>query len=435
MKKWQLSTLGDVTIWSSGGTPSKSKSNYWNGDIPWISASSMKSVFLTDSNLKITPIGLKNGSRIADEDSVLILVRGSELHKRIPVGIAKRKLAFNQDVKSLKPQNGITSQFLLYWLLANEGMILSRVEYTGIGAGKLDTQVMQNLPVLLPPLPEQRAIAHILGTLDDKIELNRQMNHTLEEMARALFKSWFVDFDPVRAKAEGRAPLGMDADTAALFPDSFEDSELGEIPKGWGVNAVYDFAEYINGSSFASNHFSSQGIGFPIIKIGELKHGITNQTKFTDKEMSHKIKIKSGDILFSWSGSPDTSIDTFLWSNEDGWLNQHIFKINPNGNRKAFVYFMLKHLNPIFIETARDKQTTGLGHVTIQDLKRLKFISPPPVISDNSDGILFVFFQKIHQNKIQIQTLTNLRDTLLPKLISGEVRVKDAEAFLQERGL
>jgi type I restriction enzyme S subunit len=122
-------------------------------------------------------------------------------------------------------------------------------------------------------IAEQRAIAHILGTLDDKIELNRKMNETLEEMARALFKSWFVDFDPVRAKAEGREPC-LPKPLADLFPDSFEDSELGEIPKGWEACSLYETAEFINGAAFKSEDFCDPSQGLPIVKIAELKDGI-----------------------------------------------------------------------------------------------------------------------------------------------------------------
>ena len=197
-------------------------------------------------------------------------------------------------------------------------------------------------------ISEQRAIAHILGTLDDKIELNRRMNETLEAMARAIFKSWFVDFDPVRAKAEGRDP-GLPKHIADLFPDRFEDSELGEIPAGWEVRSLYDCAEYINGSAFRNEYFSLDRSGLPVIKIAELKDGVTEQTKFTEATLDTKYRITSGDILFSWSGSPDTSIDTFVWVGTDGWLNQHIFKISfKRPEDKYFVYYLLRHFKPEF---------------------------------------------------------------------------------------
>lgn len=207
--EWREATLGSVTEWLSGGTPRKNEPQYWNGDIPWISAASMTTTRLYDSDSKITVYGLKHGSRMAEAGSVLLLVRGSALHKRIPIGIARRSVAFNQDVKALRARDGLLPEFLLYWLLANERVLLEKVEHTGIGAGKLDIEVLKNLRVRLPPLSEQRAIAHVLGTLDDKIELNRKMSETLEVMARAIFKAWFVDFEPVRAKMEGRWKRGQ----------------------------------------------------------------------------------------------------------------------------------------------------------------------------------------------------------------------------------
>src|SRR5450756_2098486 len=168
---WRSARLGDVTSWTSGGTPSKNQPEFWSGDIPWISASSMRSTRLCDSVLKITESGLNNGSRLAAVDSILLLVRGSELHNRIPVGIATCPVAFNQDVKALQTREGLLPEFLLYWLLGNEKLLLSKVEETGIGAGKLDTDVLKRISMHLPCLAEQRSIVHILGALDDRIEL------------------------------------------------------------------------------------------------------------------------------------------------------------------------------------------------------------------------------------------------------------------------
>ena len=131
------------------------------------------------------------------------------------------------------------------------------------------------LPV--PPFPEQQAIACILGALDDKIELNRRKNRTLEAMARAIFQSWFMDFDPVRAKAAGRAPAGLSPDLAAFFPDSFEDSTLGSIPKGWVARPLYEVATFINGAAFRSEDFCDPEEGLPVVKIAELKDGISGK--------------------------------------------------------------------------------------------------------------------------------------------------------------
>ena len=254
----------------------------------------------------------------------------------------------------------------------------------------------RRLQIVLPPLPVQKAIAAVLGALDDKVELNRRMNVTQESLAQTLFKHWCVD------------------------------AATDQLPKGWTTRALYDCADYINGAAFRNEHFSAERQGFPVIKIAELKDGITAQTKFCKIDREPKYRIDSGDILFSWSGSPDTSIDTFIWTEGVGWLNQHIFKIQfKRPIEKFFVYYLLRHFKPVFIEIARDKQTTGLGHVTGQDLKRLKTFFPPDEILEKFNQVVEPLFKKVYFNLHESRTLATLRDTLLPKLLSGELSVKN----------
>jgi type I restriction enzyme S subunit len=211
-------------------------------------------------------------------------------------------------------------RFLGYFLNSPACLGVVQGLTTGTTRLRIRRADIQRLQVPLPEPNEQRAIAHILGTLDDKIELNRRMDETLESMARALFKSWFVDFDPVRAKAEGRDP-GLPQSLAGLFPDSFEDSELGELPARWSAMPLYDIATYINGAAYSAFQPNDERRGLPIIKIAELKAGVTAQTKFSDVQMPEKYRIAKGDILFSWSGNPDTSIDTFVWSDGAGSIS------------------------------------------------------------------------------------------------------------------
>ncbi len=272
----------------------------------------------------------------------------------------------------------------------------------------------------------------ILGTLDDKIELNRRMNETLEAMARALFKSWFVDFDPVRAKAEGRRPSGMDAETAKLFPSKFEKSDVGEVPKGWTALPLYDIATYINRAAYTAFQPNDARRGLPIIKIAELKAGVTPQTKFSDVSMPEKYRIARGDILFSWSGNPDTCIDTFVWAHGPGWLNQHIFLVVPHReHERAFVLATLKYLKPVFAEIARNKQSTGLGHVTAEDMKRLLVTKPPDRLVRVWSAIASPLLGRAFQNEIEIHSLSTVRDTILPKLLAGEIELVAAEHFTE----
>jgi len=291
----------------------------------------------------------------------------------------------------------------------------------------------RRLLVRFPVIAQQRATGKLLGDLDDRINLLRGTNATLQAIARALFKSWFVNFDPVRAKSEGRAPEGMDEATAALFPDSFDESALGLMPKGWAFTPLYHLAAYINGAAYKAFDPNDERRGLPIIKIAELKSGLTSQTAYSDVGMSAKYRIETGDILFSWSGNPDTSIDTFVWIHEPAWLNQHIFRVIPNAtDERSFVLELLRYFRPVFAELARNKQTTGLGHVTVADLKRLHIAKPNFDVLKQFDSLVGPIHQRVFANEQQAQTLATLRDTLLPRLISGQLRLPEAEALLED---
>ncbi|MEZ8215830.1 restriction endonuclease subunit S [Vibrio sp. 1F148] len=268
----------------------------------------------------------------------------------------------------------------------------------------------------------QREIGNSLSRLESKVTLNTQTNQTLEQMAQAIFKSWFVDFDPVKAKMNGEQPEGMDAATASLFPEKVVESELGLIPEGWEETPLYDIAEYINGAAYKKFEPNGEGLGLPIVKIAELKAGVTSKTGFSTVDMPQKYKLDDTDILFSWSGNPDTSIDTFVWALGEAWLNQHIFKVVPKSDlSRDYVLCLLKYMRPVFAEIARDKQTTGLGHVTVKDLKRLTVAVPSEELlikfNEKVSAIIAHNFSLVKEN----QTLEKLRDTLLPKLLSGEI--------------
>jgi type I restriction enzyme, S subunit len=367
-------------------------------------------ILIAMTDMKNNVAILANTARIKDEDRFVLNQR---------VGCLRVK-----DKKLLDPT------FLYFYTNGKPHVEYLRSRANSGVQVNLSTSSIKEAEILIPPLTEQKAIASVLGALDDKIENNRQMNETLEEMARAIFKSWFVDFDPVHAKAAGNAPVHIDAETAELFPSSFGDDGL---PEGWDEEALYNIATFINGAAYKNMHFCDQKDGLPVIKIIELKNGISAQTKFTNTDLGEKYKVTAGEIFFAWSGSPQTSINTFIWPYGDGWLNQHIFAIKENGfGNLAYIYFQMKVLNPKFIEIARDKQTTGLGHVTVRDMKEMLVISAPKKIKKQFEQIAAPLFEKIKLNLSESQTLTDLRDTLLPKLMSGEIRVADAEREMEK---
>ena len=276
----------------------------------------------------------------------------------------------------------------------------------------------------LPPLAEQKAIAAVLGALDDKIELNRRMNATLEAMARALFQSWFVDFDPVRAKLDGRKPIGLDETTAALFPDSFQESSLGHTPKGWEVRSLDKTAHYLNGLAL-QKYPPGDGLTLPVIKIAQLRKGDSVGADRCNTELPVNYIVQDGDVLFSWSGS----LEVELWCGGPGALNQHLFKVTSPEFPKWFYYlWTLCHLDE-FRLIAAGKATT-MGHIQRGHLTAAKVLIPPRPLLDAMTRTMSPLIDQLIANRIQARTLATLRDTLLPKLLSGELAIQQPETEL-----
>ncbi len=193
--EWEEKALGEITTWSSGGTPLKDNPEYWGGDIPWISASSMRGIEYSDSKLKLTVDGLKNGSRLAKKGSLLLLVRGSMLFNCIPVGIAGKDVAFNQDLKSIVVSKEIDTMYLLNWFLASEPLLMSMVGGTGIGAGKLETSELQKIAVPFPTYSEQQKIAACLTALDALLAAQSEKIEVLKRWKKGLMQQLFPNLN------------------------------------------------------------------------------------------------------------------------------------------------------------------------------------------------------------------------------------------------
>jgi type I restriction enzyme S subunit len=317
----------------------------------------------------------------------------------------------------------------VYWLLRTpEYRAYCKAHSTGTTNLGLAREDFFAFPV--PPLTEIReTLGTLLQCLEDKIDLNRRMNVTLETMARAIFRDWFVDFGPTRAKMEGNPPY-LVPEIWSLFPKSLDNEQK---PGGWSEETVFAQANWVNGAAYKDMHFSSSADALPVIKIAELKHGVMASTMWTNTDLGERYRICNGELLFSWSGNPDTSIDTFIWTGGDAWLNQHIFAVRPNGKRSlSFLFNMLKWLKPEFAEIARNKQTTGLGHVTQQDLIRLKVCIPDRAVEAAFDLQTEPLYRLLQNNLMECRRLADCRDLLLPKLMSGEIRIKEAEKAVAE---
>jgi type I restriction enzyme, S subunit len=321
----------------------------------------------------------------------------------------------------------IDKRFLLYaYLGAQFQETLRSRTIHGSTVDRIPLIDMAEFPIWVPDDPdEQRAIARILGALDDKIELNRRMNETLEAMARALFKSWFVDFDPVRTKAEGRDP-GLPKPIADLFPARLVASELGEIPEGWRVKSLDELARFVNGLAL-QKYPSSDGKWLPVIKIAQLRSRGANGADRASASLDPDFIVQDGDILFSWSGS----LECVRWAGGPGALNQHLFKVIPAGYPRWLCYLGIHlHLED-FRHIAAGKATT-MGHIQRHHLSDAKLTVPPSPMMSAAGEIMEPIVESLWRREVQSRTLAAIRDAPLPELISGELRVKEGERLVPE---
>ena len=310
------------------------------------------------------------------------------------------------------------------------------------------------IPVEIPvDLRDQLAIAHILGTLDDKIELNRRMNKTLEEMARALFKSWFVDFDPVRAKAAVRrehpdwtnaqvsraACPNLKPEIAELFPDRLVDSELGEIPEGWEVTYLRDILREIVSGGRPKGGAAEEGV--PSVGaenvIGLGKYDFSKE-KYVPRDFFKELQrkgaaVRSGDVLLYKDGA-QIGRKTYFdcgFPHPECAVNEHVFILrakHPSYQRYLFFWLDQDSMTQEIISLNSNSAQPGINQ---QAVLRLPFLIPPDPVVYAFDDISKVLTDRLLASCLENRTLAALRDALLPKLISGEIRVKDAESFLR----
>lgn len=278
-----------------------------------------------------------------------------------------------------------------------------------------------------PPLERQKAVVGVLDALDERIELLRLTNNSLESIAQAIFRSWFIDFDPVRAKADGREPEGMDAATAALFPSGFEESALGLIPKGWQARSLDSIANYLNGLALQKYPPESEDEFLPVIKIAQLRAGSVQGADRASARLKPEYVVQDGDVLFSWSGS----LEVEFWCGGDGALNQHLFKVTSKEVPKWFYYLATKHHLPSFRDTAAHKATT-MGHIQRRHLTEARVAVPPAAILNALSNVIGPLVERRVANSLQSRHLTAIRDSLLPRLISGKIPVRKISNYVEE---
>jgi len=331
----------------------------------------------------------------------------------------------------------IDPRFLYYWMCGREFY----VQYKGV-AGQTDMADYVSLTdqrrmnITLPPFDEQGAIAEILGALDDKIELNRRMSDTLEAMARGFFKSWFVDFDPVHAKAEGRAPAGMDAAMAALFPDSFEDSGPGKMPAGWETIPLAAAGTWRSGGTPSKSKPEYWGGDIPWVSAKSLNdavwvHDAEKHVTLLGAESGTRT-VPRGSVLFVVRGMSLASEFRIGLCSREVTFNQDLKAIVPTGRvSPALLTLWLRESRPSILGLA-DEASHGTKRLQTDALAKLQLVVPRRAVQERLVAPLDALLERIGMNDKETTTLGAVRDLLLPKLLAGELHVRDADRIVEQ---
>ncbi len=421
--EWLEISLSEIVDLVGGGTPRRNNPEYWNGTIPWLSVKDFNHDrrYVNEAEESITELGLANSNtKLLPEGHLIISARGT-------VGAISQlsePMAFNQSCYGINARTNYTTNNFLYYLIKYHIDNFKRISH-GAVFDTITRKTFQHINVSIPPLPEQCSIANILAILDDKIELNRKMSKTLEAIAQVLFKSWFIDFDPVHAKMKGLDAV-LPQNMAHIFPDRLVESEIGKIPEGWKVKPLDKIADFHNGLALQKHRPQGDEDWLPVVKIAQLRSGKTESGEKSTASIQAESIINDGDVVFSWSGT----LMVKIWCGGRAALNQHLFKVTSTKFPKWFFMHCIRSHLLGFQAIAAGKATT-MGHIRRHHLSEAMCAVPNSQLLTEADGLLALLLEKSISLNVQSRTTSAIRDALLPKLISGQLRVKDAEAFLE----
>jgi len=433
-EEWKKYRISDVATVIGGGTPSTKVDEYYGGHIPWLTPKDMSlhnSKYISSGARYLTEIGLK-------KSSAKLLPKGTVLFtSRAPIGyiaIASKEVSTNQGFKSLICDEKIVHNEYMFYLLKNKVKAIESIA-SGSTFKEVSGNVLKEFIIELPPLKNQKKIAHILSTLDDKIELNRQMNRTLEAMAQALFKSWFVDFDPVHAKMQAKTEadldtaaqeLGISRDTLDLFPDRLVESEMGMVPEGWEVKPLKSIGKVVTGKTPSTKIKDNYGDKYPFITIPDM-HSNTFIVKSARmlSEIGHQTQPKKLIPEKSLLVSCIATVGLVSINSKPCHTNQ---QINSIISEEVYLYYLYCKLNTMSDDL---KMLGSAGTATLNVNKsifeNIEILLPSEELLDKFFQIIKPLFENILKNSHQELTLQKTRDTLLPKLLSGELDVSELE--------
>ena len=402
--EWKITNIGSLCDRvCSGGTPKSTNNAYYNGNIPWLNTKEVNFNRIYDTEKNITQLGLENSSaKWISENSVIVAMYGATAGK---VAITKIPITTNQACCNLSINSEIADYNFVYYFLCSKFYELSSLANGG-AQQNLNAQIIKDFPIKIPVnLSDQKKIAGILSALDSKIENNNKINANLEAQAQALFKSWFVDFTPFKDQP-------------------FVDSELGSIPQGWKVGKLGDIGEIVGGSTPSKSkpeYYTTHGIAWLTPKdlsTSKAKFTSRGEIDITDEgynSTSTKL-MPRGSVLFS-SRAP---IGYLTIAKNEICTNQGFKSLVPNGAGTGFIYYTLRHLTPQ-IENRATGSTFKEASATL--MRSVETIVPPTSILNKFEELLRPILQFQEKKEEENQRLAALRDTLLPKLMSGEIKL------------
>ncbi|MEK7401079.1 MAG: restriction endonuclease subunit S, partial [Gemmatimonadota bacterium] len=434
---WRVSAIEDVCIRvTSGGTPSRSDPSYYSGGTwPWVKTQELRDGWMDDAEEHITDEAVNSSSaKILPQHTILLAMYGATVGQ---LGILRRPMTCNQACSALivDPEKA-DFRFLYYQLLYARAELRSLA--TGAAQQNLSGALIKSLLFPFPSLAEQRAIAHILGTLDDKIELNLRMSETVEAMARALFKSWFVDFDPVRAKAEGRS-IGLPKSLANGFPSQLVDSEHGEIPKGWQIASLSDCIEVARGLSYKGSGLSGSEDGIPMHNLNSIYEGggyKHDGIKHYQGDFEAHHVVCGGDVIVA---NTEQGHDRLLIGfaavvpsrfGPESLFSHHIYRVRRKPGAPLPPDYLCHLLNSDVMHDIVSGYANGttVNMLPIDALQRPAIVVPPPAITAAFNHLAQAMRLRNEEMVEESRSLGALRAALLPKLISGDIRVPNAVA-------
>ncbi|WP_247940325.1 restriction endonuclease subunit S [Streptococcus gordonii] len=395
LSDWKEYKIADlIEIIFSGGTPNTKVNEYWNGSLPWLSSGETKNRYINSTEKTITESGAQNSSTRLALSGDVVMASAGQGYTRGQVSFLNVNTFINQSVIAIRANEKLLDKKFLFYNLSNRYEELRAISDSNSIRGSITTKMVKSMTINIPNLDTQKSIANVLSSIDDKIENNKKINHHLEQIAQAIFKSWFVDFEPFG----------------------------GVKPSDWGTANLTDIAEYLNGLAMQKYRPVDDEESLPVLKIKELRQGtFDSSSDLCSANIKSQYIIQDGDVIFSWSGS--LLVD--FWTGGTGGLNQHLFKVSSQKYDKWFYYSWTKYYLEEFIAIAADKATT-MGHITRRSLEKAKILIPNDHDYKSIGLLLAPIYRQIISNRIESRKLTEMRDTLLPKLLSGEISVNQA---------